>query len=160
VIPARRAGAAIAVLSAVLAVAACGNSQRKALVPFPGLGYRYVAPRLPAGLPAGAVLVVDMTNAGSVRPASLQFASDATLSRLRWTAWGGALATGQGTATVRICTPSCGGGHNASYPATVSLQGIKVCSGRRFYERATVTLTTAKGSRSSGAYIHAPCQQA
>jgi hypothetical protein len=144
-------------VSAALALAACGGSTPNVPISFPDLGYRYVPPRLPTGLPASAVVVVDITNTGSVRPAELHFASDGELTRARWADWGGALATGHGTATVRICTPSCGGGHSARYPATISLRGIKVCRGRRFYERATVTLSTAKGSRPWGAYIRAPC---
>ncbi len=151
----------IAALSAAaLGVAGCGGAGKSdppIPIKFPGLGYRYQPPRLPAGLPAGAVLVVDMTNAGSVRPAGLRFASDGTLSGARWSAWGAVTTAAQGTATVRICTPNCGGGHDARYPARMVLSGIKLCGHHHYYERAQVTLTTAKGPEPWGAYIHAPC---
>jgi hypothetical protein len=125
--------------------------------PFPQLGYRYVPPHLPSHLAPGSVLLVDMTNAGGVRPDALRFASDGTLSGVHWRAWGTAQAVGHGTATVRICTTSCGAGYNQAYPATITVAGIKPCSGKRYYERAQVTLSTPGGRKPWGSYIHAPC---
>lgn len=147
----------------VAAVAVAGFAESKSSstprlpISFPNLGYRPYPPRLPAGLPHDAVLVVDLTNAGGIHPASLRFASDATLSGAHWTGWGAATTTGRGTATVRICTPSCGGGHDAQYPATMTLSGIRTCGAHRYYEQARVMLTTAKGPKPWGAFIRPPC---
>lgn len=149
-----------ALLATAVGLSACGGAGKSDPPPpikFPDLGYRYQPPRLPAGLPAGAVVVVDMTNTGSVRPAGLRFASDGTLSGARWSHWGAVTATAQGTARVRICTPNCGAGHDARYPAKMVLSGIRICGPRRYYERAQVTLATAKGPEPWGAYIHPPC---
>lgn len=124
---------------------------------FPSLGYRAVAPRLPAGARAGAALVVDLTNTGSIAPGSMRVASDATAAGLRWSRWGSEQTTGRGTATVRICTTSCGAGKNRDYPATITLTGLKRCRTHRFYERAQMRLRTAHGSQSWGAFVRVPC---
>lgn len=153
-------GPALATLGALAAVG-CGvgqaHGERANLPKFPGLGYRFYPPHLPQGLAKDAVVVVDMTNTGRVRPAAMRFASDATLSAARWSTWGAGTATAHGTATVQICTTSCGAGHPAHYPATMVLTGIRTCGRTRYYKRARVTLTTARGPRPWGAFLRVPC---
>jgi hypothetical protein len=103
------------------------------------------------------VLAVDLDNLGRVRPEAMPLDSDASLSDARWTDWGAPTTVGHGMATVRICDPDCGGGYDASYPATVVLSQIRACRSYRFYERASMTLATVKGPRAWGAYLKDPC---
>jgi hypothetical protein len=121
-----------------------------------GMGYHPPAPRL-ADVAPSSVAVVDLTNTASVRPSGLNFASDGTLSNLRWSTWGGSAAAGRGTAKLRLCGSTCTSAHLADYPATVRLSQITVCAHRRYYNRATVTISTTQGSRKWGSFIHAPC---
>ena len=121
-----------------------------------GMGYHPPAPRL-SGVPGNSVAVVDLTNTGSVRPAGLNFASDGTLRGVRWSAWGGSAAAGRGTAALRLCGSTCADVHLVDYPATVTLSHIVVCAHRRYYDRATVMISTTEGSRRWGSFIHAPC---
>lgn len=149
-------------VAAALAVAGCGASAgahttRTPPVPFPDLGYRYIAPHLPHGATVGSVFVVDLSNLGLTAPTSMRLDPHATLNGATWAGWGGARATGRGEATVRICTPSCGGGHDSRYPVTVVLDGIKTCSGHRFYENGTMTLATSEGPRRFGVAVRKPC---
>lgn len=147
-------------IAAVFAAAGCGGGHARhvsVLSDFPGRGYRTEPPHLPRGLADNAVVVVDMTNAGRVRPTGLRFASDATLSRARWTDWGASTTTARGLATVWVCTSSCGAGHATQYPATMVLTGIRSCGHARYYERARVKLTTVAGSRPWGAFLRVPC---
>lgn len=160
----RLRGWVIAVAAAcVAAIAVAGFAESKSgssprlPITFPDLGYHYYPPRLPTGLARNEVVVVDMTNAGSVRPPNLRFASDGTLSGAHWTDWGAATSTAHGTATVRICSPNCGGGHDARYPATMVLSGVRTCGEHRYYERARVTLTTPQGPKPWGAFIRTGC---
>jgi hypothetical protein len=149
-------------VAAALALAGCGASAgahptRKPPVPFPDLGYRYIAPRLPRGAGANTVFVVDLSNVGFTHPTGMRLDPHAVLSGASWSDWGAAHATGRGQATVRICSPSCGGGHDARYPATVVLSSVKTCSGHRFYESGTMTLTTADGPRRFDVSVRKPC---
>lgn len=124
---------------------------------FPSLGHRSVAPRLPAGVSAQTMLVVDFRNVGAVAPAQMRLASDTTATRLRWTSWGTARTTATGSATVRICTSSCGAGYFRTYPVTLTLSGLARCRSHRFYDRATLVLHTATGTKPWGALINDPC---
>ncbi|MFZ0039730.1 MAG: hypothetical protein WAK93_00360 [Solirubrobacteraceae bacterium] len=150
---------AVAACATLLGLSACGGSSQtsSAALKFPGLGYHYYPPHLPKGLAKNAVVVVDLTNSGRVAPAAMRFASDATLSGARWTAWGSDSTTGHGTATVRICSPNCGAGHFSRYPATMVLKGVRTCGAHRYYESARVTLTTVKGPVAWGAFVKVPC---
>jgi hypothetical protein len=149
-------------VAAALALAGCGAGASAETSPhlpitFPDLGYRYIPPHIPPGISPGTVLVVDLTNFARVKPANMRLASDSTFSGARWTSWGAPSTTGQGTATIRICSPSCGGGHDANYPATVVLSDINACRSHRFYETARVTLATVEGPKPWGAVLRAPC---
>jgi hypothetical protein len=151
----------LARIAAALALAGCGAGAAAQTTPqvpnFPDLGYRYVPPQIPAGVPHSTALAVDLTNVGRVRPQAMQLASDTTLSGASWTGWGAPTATARGIATVRICSPSCGGGYTERYPATVTFSGLKTCRSYRFYLSASVTLDTVKGPRPWGAFLKDPC---
>jgi hypothetical protein len=147
---------------AALALAGCGASAGAQtatgpLVKFPDLGYHPVPPHLAHAVPPSAVLVDDLTNTASVAPAAMRVASDTTFGGARWSGWGGPSATGHGIATVRICKPDCGGGHDVRYHATLVLSAVKACGAHRFYERVRLTLSTVDGPRQWGAVVTAPC---
>ena len=153
------AGATLASLA--LLTTACGSSgprtRSNVLAHFPHLGYHPTAPRLPAHLARDTVVAVGLTNHGYVRPSGMRLASDATLQNARWRDWGASTAEAHGTATVQICTSSCGAGHPTRYPATVRFSGIRTCGSVRYYERARLTLATVKGPRPWGAFLRVPC---
>ena len=71
-------------IAAVLALAGCGAGAAAQTTPqvpnFPDLGYRYIPPQIPAGVPHGTALAVDLSNVGRVRPPAMRLASDTTLS--------------------------------------------------------------------------------
>jgi hypothetical protein len=152
----------LARIAAALALAGCGagaSAQTAQHVPvnFPNLGYRYIPPHLPPGVSTNTALVVDLTNIARVRPQDMRLASDSTFSAARWANWGDSSATGRGTATIRVCSPNCGGGRNVRYPATVVLSHLASCRSHRFYETASVVLDTVKGPKSWGAVLRQPC---
>lgn len=151
----------LARIAAALALAGCGAGAAAQTTPqvptFPDLGYQYIPPQIPSGVPHGTVLAVDLSNVARNRPQAMRLASDTTLSGAAWAGWGSPKATGRGTVTVRICTPSCGGGSNQRYQATVVFSNLKSCRSYRFYESAHVTLDTVKGPRGWGAFLKDPC---
>ena len=154
----------LAALAAALALSGCGagaSAQTTSSTPkpitFPDLGYRYLPPHIAPGTPHGTALAVDLSNVARLRPAAMRLASDTTLSGAQWTGWGGPTATARGIATVRICNPSCGGGYNERYHATVVFSNPKACRSYRFYLSARVTLDTVKGPRPWGAFLKDPC---
>lgn len=150
----RRCLAAGAV-AATLGASGCGG--HSAPRPGPGIGYHPTPPTLPSSVPAGSPLVVDLTNTGAMRPSHMVVARDGVLTRLRWTSWGQPTARAHGSALIHICSPDCGAGYERTYPATVTLTGLKRCGSHEFYARASVTLATVAGPRGFGAFIHAPC---
>jgi hypothetical protein len=152
----------LARIAAALALAGCGagaSAQTQVHLPvtFPNLGYRYIPPRIPPGVSSSTALVVDLTNLARVAPQSMQLASDSSLSGARWADWGAPHTTGHGTATIHVCSPNCGAGHDVRYSATVALSHLKTCGSHRFYEAATVTLDTVEGPKAWGAVVRTPC---
>lgn len=147
------------------AVSGCGagasaQTSPRPLVSFPDLGYRYISPHLPRGSAPATVFVVDLANAGLVRPAAMRFASDSSLGDATWRGWGQPSTIGRGMATIDLCNPDCGAGKEAGYPAKIVLGGIRRCLGHRFYTTVRVSLETADGPRSWGAFIRDPCSAA
>lgn len=118
---------------------------------------RPVSPRFPGGRPAGAIFVVDLTNNAAVRPATLAFASNGTLTKLQWSGWGGSAADGHGTAVLRVCTPSCVQGHSVSYPVTVHLSSPASCFGAHFYGDSSVVVDMPRGRERLASFIRNPC---
>ena len=150
-----------AVVLLVAALAGCGASAGARPDPkplaTPVIHYDPTPPRLPAGRPPGVLYVVDLTNAGAVKPATVAFASDGTLLRLQWSRWGGSPAVAHGTAVVRLCQPDCATGQVVQYPATVTLSGVKACDRARFYVDASVVAETRRGPWHLGSFIRNPC---
>ncbi len=114
-------------------------------------------PILPASRPAGSILALGVTDVAAIRPSRVDFASDGTLVRVRWTGWGSAMAVGHGTAVLRICSPNCGQGHDTPYPATITLTGTAACDGVRFYTSSSVVVDTSGGKRRLASFIRNPC---
>ncbi len=155
-------GPALAVVAVGLGLAGCGSGAGAAR-PDPKplklsvVPYRPSPPQLPAGHPVGAIYVLDLTNIGHVRPSKLIFASDAILLHLRWSSWGGATASAQGTAQVRDCHPDCATGPIVYYPGRVELSGLKSCDHARFYVDSSVVAETRSGPWHLASFLRNPC---
>jgi hypothetical protein len=148
-----------------LALAGCGGAVSE---PRPALDMSKYGPRhavdrasVPAAVvkPKGTVGadqvgVMDIAGAVGVRPAVLATSSDASVSRLRWTAWSRAGASARGEFSYLDCQPNCAAGHTRRVAATVRLSGVRVCAGRSYFGKAEVTL--ASGPRPTS-YVRAPC---
>jgi hypothetical protein len=117
--------------------------------------------RVARALEDGAVAVVDPGGIVSIRPERLEASSDASLSGLRWTRWGPDGAEGSGEFRILTCQPTCASGGSDRVPARITLTGVKICSGRRYFERGEVLLDvkdTPSGSGTQPAtYLRAPC---
>lgn len=84
---------------------------------------------------AQRTVVVDRANRLRSAPSSLTLPRGAKGTRLRWTRWGRATATGRGRVVVRA------GGRTRRGSGRIVLAGRKLCDdGRRVYTRATVRL--------------------
>ncbi len=62
-----------------------------------------------------------------IRPKQIVTSGDGSgyVDGITWSGWGGARATGTGMLKVNNCEPNCAQGTYASYPATVTLAGLK-----------------------------------
>jgi len=69
------------------------------------------------------------------------------LSRLAWTSWRKADATGHGTLTYTNCEPKCAAGERRTTHATVRLSQPVEGQGGRVFTRVRVTFTDAVGNR-------------
>ena len=114
-------------------------------------------PHLPAHHSPGAVFVLDLTDSATIQPTTVDFALHGTLLHMRWSNWGAAVTKGQGTAVIRICTPSCVAGHSASYPATVTLTSRTSCFGAHFYADSSIVIDTSRGRQKLASFIRNPC---
>lgn len=157
----RALGTLASLLAAAVAVAGCGASAGARPVTKPVtvavVPYKQAPPQLPAGHPAGALYVLDLTNIGHVKPATLAFASDGKLLDLRWSSWGGPEAVAHGTALLRTCKPDCATSPLVSYPGTVKLSGIKTCDKARFYTQSSVVAATKSGPWRLASFMRNPC---
>ena len=117
------------------------------------------SPEVASELDAGQVGVVDMGGAVGVKPASLDTASDLTVSRLRWSAWDESGAEGEGTLRMPTCQPTCAAGATIELEARVELSGLKTCDGRRYYDHAEVRIDpkVAPSGLQPASYLRAPC---
>jgi hypothetical protein len=97
-----------------------------------------------------------------VKPKTLFLTGDGTLDvfHVTWQSWGGALATGHGTAEYHGCKPDCAAGKQHSAAVTVKLSDPVSCSGRTYYSR--VSLIQSSGAPLFKSYLHgnhwAPCR--
>jgi hypothetical protein len=80
------------------------------------------------------------------RPGALELTADGTLSveRVQWNSWGGAQATGSGSALYHGCTPNCAQAPTHTALVSIRLSQIRVCGGRRFYSGVTLTLNSGQ----------------
>jgi hypothetical protein len=157
--PLRRAAAAALVIAAA-ALSGCGATGAKP-DPVPigtaPTSTKPAPPHLPAHYSSSAIFVLDLTDHATIRPATLDFASNGTLEHVQWSSWGGSAVEGHGSAVVRICSPSCVAGHTATYPATIQLSSRQSCFGAHFYGDAYVVADTPKGKVRYASFIRDPC---
>jgi hypothetical protein len=100
-----------------------------------------------AGLAAGRVAVVDLTDRVGIEPLRMAVNSEQTLSGLRWSAWGEARATGRGQVETLICEPSCANGRLETSSAVIVLSSPRRCKRRSYYTRSSLTYTEPKTGR-------------
>jgi hypothetical protein len=111
-------------------------------------------------LDAGKVGIVSVTGLVGVEPASLDTASDLTVTELRWTAWDASGATGTGRLRLPTCQPDCAAGTVVEVPARVELSAVKTCDGRRYFDHAEVVIVDPRDAPSGmqpASYVRAPC---
>jgi len=152
--------AVAAVAFAAAALCGCGVSgSRPDPTPISTNSTKFVPapPHLPAHHPAGAVFVLDLTDHATVRPATVDVASNGTLEDMQWSTWGTAVASGHGTEAIRDCNPSCAAGQTVSYPVTVSLSHPTSCFGAHFYAASSIVAETSRGPAHLISYIRNPC---
>lgn len=105
-------------------------------------------------LAAGEVAVSDLAGKAAIEPSEVQFATDASLTHVRWTRWGGDGATGQGTLRVLSCNPNCAEGDVKEEAATIELSRPAVCPDGRFF---SVSKVVPDGGPAPASYVRAPC---
>ena len=137
--------------------ATSNESPRSSELPCPGDARR--AREVASELDAGQVGVVDMGGAVGVKPASLDTASDLTVSRLRWSAWDDSGAEGGRRCGCRRASRRARGGATIELEARVELSGLKTCDGRRYYDHAEVRIDpkVAPSGQQPASYLRAPC---
>lgn len=116
--------------------------------------YRFVAPvlataiALAGNIPSSSAAetkptigLPDCVGTPHVAPSTLLLTcADAgiTVSKLRWTGWGGSFTAGLGTAAVNDCTPDCASGHDHSFDVVLIADGRARCpNGEPAYARVT-----------------------
>lgn len=104
---------------------------------------------------ADARRVVGNCTKSQVRPSAIIIAcadDNLSLTRLRWSSFGGTTAHGSGEYYVNDCTPDCAAGRFHSYPIELVLTRAKRCpDGRDDYRSATISFTSTRppGQRSA-----------
>jgi hypothetical protein len=147
------------VLAACLAVAGCGGGdgdERSAAAGAAGVGgeppaasptvnpvttpqpLRYLHGAR-AGLAAGRIAVVDLSNRAGIAPATMDVNREQRLEAVRWSGWGNPSATGRGRVDTLICDPTCATGRRERSSAVIVLSRPRRCGGRRFYTRSSMT---------------------
>jgi len=152
--------AAAAAVALATSLAGCGPT---ASAPDPTpvndvpISHNPAPPRLPAHHTAGAIFVLDLTDQATVRPATVSIASHATLERMVWRGWGGPVADGRGTASLRVCSPNCVNGYTVSYPVSATVSHPASCFGARFYGDSSIVAETRRGPMRLASFIRNPC---
>jgi len=77
--------------------------------------------------PVGGCTYAGASQVMEIQPRQILVSQDGAsyVDNLTWTGWGQSQATATGTLKVSNCTPSCAQGTPTSYPATVTLAGLK-----------------------------------
>jgi hypothetical protein len=80
---------------------------------------------------------------GSVKPRSIDFGAGGSLfvRGLRWTEWTQTTATGHGLSWTDSCRPNCASGSYVKSRAIMTLSGIKVHAGLRYFSAMTMRWT-------------------
>ncbi|MCQ4084716.1 hypothetical protein NGB36_30115 [Streptomyces sp. RB6PN25] len=120
---------------------------------------------IPAAIPATgaaspAILLDDLSQHASVKPATFQVTNDIALSGLHWSGWGTPTARGEGTLTIDTCTPNCAQGRTrVLHGAELQVHGVRMDRGERFYrqyrivDRAFTAQDRATFSTWTNAYV-------
>lgn len=90
-----------------------------------------------------AVLATQNCRYGIRRPKQIVFFcadNGGWVNRLRWSRWGGRIATGTGSYSEKLCVPDCATGGISTFFVRVRLYSRRSCPGRshRYYQRATL----------------------
>jgi hypothetical protein len=146
-IPAVKRSLLLAVL-ALPALAACGSSPTKTITKAtPPTRTQASVPTGTTSTPSGPpVLFQGAVGRPAQKPASLELTADGTLSveRVQWTSWGGAEATGTGSAMYHGCTPNCAEAPVHTALVSIRLSTVRVCGGRRYYSGVALTLNSGQ----------------
>jgi hypothetical protein len=163
------------VLAACLAVAGCGGDEPRATPAAAGVGgeppsasptvnpvttpqpLRYLHGAR-AGLAAGQIAVVDLSNRAGIEPATMDVNREQTLDGVHWSGWGNPSATGRGTVDTLVCDPTCATGRRERSTAVIVLSKPRRCGGRRFYTRSSMTYEEpgTNRTRAPDTYLRTP----
>ncbi|MFJ6211863.1 hypothetical protein ACIQGZ_00750 [Streptomyces sp. NPDC092296] len=103
---------------------------------------------VPATAPAAraatpTILLDDLLNRPSVKPATFQVTWTAQLSGLHWTHWGTGLASGTGTLRINTCLPNCAQGHIRVLPgAHLQATGVRLDRNQPYYRQYRILAPT------------------
>jgi hypothetical protein len=109
-----------------------------------------------AGLAAGGVAVVDLANRVGIEPRRMDVNAEQSLSGLRWSGWGRARATGRGQVETVVCEPTCATGRLEAADGVIVLSALRLCGGRRFYTRSSMTYDEQGRTRAPDTYLRTP----
>jgi hypothetical protein len=163
------------VLAACLAVAGCGGDEPRATPAAAGVGgeppsasptvnpvttpqpLRYLHGAR-AGLAAGQIAVVDLSNRAGIEPATMDVNREQTLDGVRWSGWGNPSTTGRGEVDTLVCDPTCATGRRERSTAVIVLSKPRRCGGRRFYTRSSMTYEEpgTNRTRAPDTYLRTP----
>jgi hypothetical protein len=95
---------------------------------------------------ASQVLFAGAVGPAQVRPDELSLSADGTLEveGVTWGPWGGARATGSGTAEYHGCSPSCAAARTHHAPVTITLSNVRTCKGRKYYTHVALAQRSGK----------------
>jgi hypothetical protein len=100
--------------------------------------------------------VVGDCSRSQVRPSSIQVGcanARLSLTRLRWSSFGGLTAHGRGSYTYNSCRPDCARGRVISDPVVIVLSRAAICQDRfDDYRLATVTFGAVRPKPAPGVY--------
>jgi hypothetical protein len=153
--------ALIAGLAAALALAGCGSSSTKTVTSTaqsssstsstetaasPPLTLTSSSSSSTATTAQVAVYFQGVAGPAQQRPKTLELTGDGTLfvQGVQWSSWGGATATGTGNAVYHGCTPTCAQAPVNRASVSISMSGVRVCSGRRYYSGLKLTLSSGR----------------
>ena len=100
-----------------------------------------------------------MGGAIGVKPASLDTASDLTVSDLHWTAWDVSGATGQGRLRLPTCQPTCAAGGSSRARGDGRALRAEDLRRARYFDHAEVRVDpkVAPSGMQPASYVRAPC---